>query len=371
LRPLNQQIYPIQLHLQNELEGKEERCPWTQHIYPIPSSNYTGLGRVKGNDNFELDLLEHNNPTLDEESDNNPTLDEESASNPTLDEESTNPTLDEEPTFFLTRIKKSIRRYIGFCRMPKCLMMFIGSLALIARVISLGITRLIGTLTLISTVHYLNLMRFGSRLFTHLLYLISDSVSDSDIPSFCYSEQSEAILIMGILGLTNHESEFTLESLQVDDLQKLVLVLDQAFMNALLRSGIIRERALQLRYGFAAFSAYYQSQNKEKVVRIGNCGDVLTFENVFDSHVYNATFHRRHLQQFCGKDRPNPANFNLSIPIQEGSNVSPLKLTSGFKLKELRHQLNVCEKENSSSFLESDFPVNNIRTFNERNMEIP
>ena len=28
-RPLNQHIYPIRLHLQNELEGKEERCPWT------------------------------------------------------------------------------------------------------------------------------------------------------------------------------------------------------------------------------------------------------------------------------------------------------------------------------------------------------
>jgi len=133
----------------------------------LTNPNYTGLGRVKGkmsldqtHDNFELDLLKHNNLTLDEESDNNPTLDEESA-NPTLDEESTNPTLDEESTFFLTRIKKSIRKYIGFCRMSKCLMMYIGSLALIARVISLGITRLIGTLALIATVHYLDLMRFG------------------------------------------------------------------------------------------------------------------------------------------------------------------------------------------------------------------
>jgi len=256
----------------------------------LPNPNYTGLGKVKGkmsldqtHDNFELDLLEHsnltldedsdnnpsldeesdNNLTLDEESDNNPTLDEESA-NPTLDEESTNLTLDEESTFFLTRIKKSIRKYIGFCRILKCLMMYIGSLALIARVISLGITRLIGTLALIATVHYLDLMRFGGRLFTHLLYLISDS----DIPSSCYSERSEAILIMGVLGLTNHESEFTLESLQVDDLQKLVLVSDQAFMNAFLRSRIIHERALQLRHGFAAFSAYYQSQDKEKVVKM-------------------------------------------------------------------------------------------------------
>jgi len=123
----------------------------------LPNPNYTGLGRVKGkmsldqtHDNFELDLLEHNKPTLHEESDNNPTFDEES-------------------TLFLTRIKKSIRNYIGFCRMPKCLMMFIGSLALIARVISLGITRLIVTLALIATVHYLNLMRFGGRLFVHLL----------------------------------------------------------------------------------------------------------------------------------------------------------------------------------------------------------
>ena len=210
-------------------------------------------------------------------------------------------------------------------------------------------------------------MRFGGRLFAHLLYLISDS----DTPSSCYSERSKAILIMGLLGLTNHESEFTLESLQVDDLQKLVLVSDQAFMNALLRSRIIRERALQLRHGFAAFSAYYKSQDKEKVVGIGNCGDVLTFENVFNSRVYNTTFHLRHLRQFCGKDRLNPTNFSLSIPIQVGSNVSPLKLMSGFKLKQLQHQLNICEKEKSSSFLESDFPVNNIRTFNERNMKIP
>jgi len=148
-------------HLPNQTTFAErigrERGKMSLDPTHLPYPNYTGLGRVKGkmsleqtHDNFELDLLEHNNPTLDEESDNIPTLDEESdnnptldekSTNPTLDEESTNPTLDEESTFFLTRIKKSIRKYIGFCRMPKCLMMFIGSLALIARVISLGLKK--------------------------------------------------------------------------------------------------------------------------------------------------------------------------------------------------------------------------------------
>jgi len=92
----------------------------------LPNPNYTGPGKVKGkmsldqtHDNFELDLLKHNNLTLDEESDNNPTLDEESDNNPTLDEESTNLTLDEESTFFLTRIKKSIRKYTN-C-LTKCM----------------------------------------------------------------------------------------------------------------------------------------------------------------------------------------------------------------------------------------------------------
>jgi len=70
---------------------------------------------------------------------------------------------------------------------------------------------------------------------------------------------------MGVLGLTNHDAEFTFESLQVDDLQKLVLVSDQVFMNALLRSGIIREHALQLRNGFAAFSASNLINDLDKI----------------------------------------------------------------------------------------------------------
>jgi len=69
------------------------------------------------------------------------------------------------------------------------------------------------------------------------------------------------------------------------------------------------------------------------VVEIGNC-EIVTFENVFDSGVYNSTFHRRYLQQLCGNERLNQTNFDLSIPVQGGSFVSPIKLTRGFKLKE-------------------------------------
>jgi len=32
-------------------------------------------------------------------------------------------------------------------------------------------------------------------------------------------------------------------------------------------------------------------KDKGKVLEIGNCEDVLTFENVFDSRVYNSIFH--------------------------------------------------------------------------------
>jgi len=51
---------------------------------------------------------------------------------------------------------------------------------------------------------------------------------------------------MGVLGLTDHESELTLDSMQVDDLQKLILISDPAFSNAILRSGVNLECAVQL-----------------------------------------------------------------------------------------------------------------------------
>lgn len=47
------------------------------------------------------------------------------------------------------------------------------------------------------------------------------------------------------------------------------------------------------------------------------------------------------------------------------------KIDECFKLKKLKHQLIVCQKEKSSSFLKSDFPVNNMQSFNEGNMKIP
>ena len=256
-----------------------------------------GMERKRGkmsldptHDNFELDLLEYNNPILDEASPNNTTLDEASPNNSTLDEESTNPTLDEKSTNMSldeeltnqsldeesTLHLPTIRKYIGFCRMPICLIMYIGSPALIERGISIGIMRLIDTFALIATVYYLDLLIFDGRLFAHLVHRISDA----DIPNLLSCERCEVILIMGVLRLTEHESECILETLQVDDLQK------------------------------------------QKLVK--QCGDVVTFDNVSDSRVYNATFHRRSL----GEEKPDQTNFVSSIPIQEMSNVSPLKLKS-------------------------------------------
>jgi len=123
------------------------------------------------------------------------------------------------------------------------------------RIKTLKLIMSIETLAMVVGVISFGIVIFGSRFFAHLLSRFAD---DLDLSSSRYSKWNKVILIiMGVLGLTDHESELTLESLQVDDLQKLTLVSDPDFSNAIMISGVNFERAVQLRHAFTAFTAYY------------------------------------------------------------------------------------------------------------------
>lgn len=169
-------------------------------------------------------------------------------------------------------ILQELEREKERCPWPKHMMgskslksiMSIGTLTSVARVISFGIARL------------------GGRLFTHLL---------SRFPSH-YNKMNKGISIMGVLGLSYQSWIGThLAIIAGQWSADIGTFSDPTSTNAILRSGVKLEHAFQLRHGFAAFSAYYQAKDKGKVVEIGNCEDVLTFENVFDSRVYNSIFH--------------------------------------------------------------------------------